>query len=407
MTVKLAIEGGPPVRTDPFPTWPVWGEVEERQLLEVLHSGVWSSTARPSPKLAAFQEAFAQYQQARHALGVFNGTVALETTLQAAGIGYGDEVIVPPYTFIATATACLSVGAVPVFADIDPETYNIDPKRIEEAISPRTRAIIPVHIGGCPADMDGVLKVAEEHDLIVIEDACQAHGAAWRGHRVGTIGDLGCFSFQASKNINSGEGGAVVTDDDELAVRAWSVHNCGRIPEGAWYQHEVLGSNFRMTEWQAAILLAQLERAEELSARREANASYLAQCLSEIPGIRPQARDERVTEHAYHLFIFRYDSEAFGGLPRERFLTALRAEGIPVAPGYTPLYKAGAIRQGITRLRRFIEGREVEYEEPDCPVTERACTTEGAWFTQTMLLGSERDMDDIAEAILKIQQARA
>ena len=405
MTVKLAIEGGTPLRTKPFPTWPLWGEQEEKELLEVLRSGEWSSPTRPAPKLAAFQRAFADYQQAKHALGVFNGTVALETALRAAGVTYGDEVIVPPYTFIATATACLSVGAIPIFVDIDPDTYNIAPERIEEAITPRTRAIIPVHIGGCPADMDGVLEVARKHGLMVIEDACQAHGASWKGRRVGAIGDLGCFSFQASKNINCGEGGAVVTDDDELAERAWSVHNCGRTREGAWYQHEVLGSNFRMTEWQAAILLAQLGRAEELSARRQANAAYLARRMAEIPGISPQRCDERVTEHAYHLFIFRYDGEAFGGLARDEFLAALRAEGIPVSSGYTPLYKAGAIREGITRLCRFIEGREVGYKEPDCPVTERACTTEGAWFTQTMLLGTREDMDDIVEAILKIQRA--
>jgi len=403
---RLAVDGGTPVRVKPFPSWPLWGEEEEKALLEVLHSGDWSSPSRPASKLAAFQTAFAEYQQAKHVLCVFNGTVALETALRATGITYGDEVIVPPYTFIATATACLSVGAVPIFVDIDPATYNIASHRIEEAITPRTRAIIPVHIGGCPADMDGVLEVASKHGLMVIEDACQAPGASWRGRRVGAIGDLGCFSFQASKNINAGEGGAVVSDDDELAERAWSVHNCGRIPQGAWYQHEVLGSNFRMTEWQAAILLAQLSRTEGLCTRREANALYLAQHMAEIPGVSPQYRDERVTEHAYHLFVLRYDSEAFGGLARDPFLAALRAEGIPVSAGYTPLYKAGAIRQGIVRLRRAIEGREVEYDEPDCPVTQRACTTEGAWFTQTMLLGTKDDVDDIAEAILKIQRAR-
>jgi dTDP-4-amino-4,6-dideoxygalactose transaminase len=404
---KLAIDGGTPVRDKPFPSWPLWGEEEEKALLEVLHSGEWSSPTKPAAKLAAFQQAFGEYQQAKHVLGVFNGTVALVTAFRAAGLTYGDEAIVPPYTFVATATACLSVGAIPVFADIDPATYNIDPERIEEAITPRTKAIVPVHIGGCPADMDAIIELARKHNLMVIEDACQAPGAAWKGRRVGAIGDMGCMSFQASKNVNAGEGGAVMTDDDELAVRAWSVQNCGRIPEGAWYQHEVLGNNYRMTEWQAAILLAQLGRTTELCARREANAVYLAQRMAEIPGVTAQARDERVTEHANHLFVFRYDSEAFGGLPRESFLAALRAEGIPASPGYTPLYKAGAIRRGIVELRRFTEGREVEYEEPDCPVTERACTAEGAWLGQTVLLGTKTDMDDIAEAILKIQKAKA
>jgi len=406
MSTLLAIDGGTPVRTRPFPSWPVWDEREERELLEVLRSGTWSTTSQPAPKVTAFQAAFAAYQQARHVLCVFNGTVALETALRTVDVTYGDEVVIPPYTFVATATACLSVGAIPVFADIEPTTYNLDPARLEEAITPRTRAVIPVHIGGCPADLDGILEVARRHDLIVIEDACQAHGAAWQRRRVGAIGDLGCFSFQASKNINAGEGGAVTTDSEELAGRAWSVHNCGRVPQGAWYQHEVLGSNFRMTEWQAAILLAQLNRAEEWAARRQANATYLAQRLSDIEGITPQRRDERVTEHAYHLFIFRYDAEGFGGLPRSQFLAALRAEGIPVAPGYTPLYRANAVREGILRLRRFVEGREVAFQEPHCPVTERACTTEGAWLGQTVLLGTRQDMDDIVEAVAKVQRAR-
>ena len=403
---KLAMEGGIPVRSKPFPEWPIWDEREERELLEVLHSGKWSSTSEPSPKLATFQKCFAKSQDAKHALGVFNGTVALETALQAAAIGYGDEVIIPPYTFIATATSCLSVGAIPVFVDIDPQTYNIDPTKVEEVITPRTKAIIPVHIGGCPADLDSILDIARRHSLLVIEDACQAHGSEWKGRRVGAIGDLGCFSFQASKNINAGEGGAVVSDDQELIERAWSVQNCGRIREGAWYQHEVLGSNFRMTEWQAAVLLAQMTRFEEWAKRREENGRYLAQRMAEIPGITPQHRDERVTQHAYHLFIFRYDKESFGGMNRGEFLEALRAEGIPASPGYTPLYGAGAIQKGTAELRHFVEGHPVQYVEPDCPATERACSEEAVWLRQTMLLGSGDDMDDILDALAKIQQAK-
>ena len=403
---KLAIEGGTPVRSKPFPTWPVWDNREEKQLLEVLHSGTWSSTSEPSPKLAAFQERFAVLQDAKYALGVFNGTVALQTALQAAGIGYGDEVIIPPYTFIATATSCLSVGAIPVFVDIDPQTYNIAPAAIEEAITPRTKAIMPVHIGGCPADLDSILDIAERHRLLVIEDACQSHGSAWKGRRVGAIGDLGCFSFQASKNINAGEGGVVVSDDPELIERAWSAHNCGRIREGKWYQHEVLGSNFRMTEWQAAILLAQMTRFDEWAGRREENAHCLAQGMTEIPGLTPQQRDERITQHGYHLFVFRYNGDAFGGMSRAKFLEALHAEGIPASSGYTPLYNAGAIRTGITQLRSFVEGHTVQYVEPDCPVTKRACSEEGVWLGQTMLLGNRSDTDDILAALAKIQQAR-
>ena len=400
---ELAIHGGAPVRDTPFPAWPVWGEPEEQALLETLHSGQWGWSDREDSRVARFEAAFARSHHAEYGRCVFNGTVALEVALRALDIGYGDEVIVPPYTFIATATACLSVGALPVFVDIDPDTYTIAPDQIEAAITPRTRAIIPVHIGGCPSDMDAILQLAHRHDLHVIEDACQAHAAAWNGRRVGSLGDLGCFSFQSSKNINAGEGGIVITRNEGLAELCWSVRNCGRVRDGAWYQHERLGSNFRMTEWQGAILLVQVERMEELAARRERSGDYLGDQLSEIAGIAPQRRDARVTQHGYHLFIMRYDAEAFDGLPRERFLDALRAEGIPCSPGYVPLYRERAIQTATSRLRRFVDGAETAYELPDCPATERACAEEGIWLTQNILLGAERDMDDIVEAIAKIK----
>ncbi len=267
----LAIRGGAPLRTQPFPQWPVWDETDEKALLAVLHSGVWGISDDPDSQVRQFERAFSRIHHAKFGLAVFNGTVALQTALMALGIGYGDEVIVPPYTFLATASACLMVGAVPVFVDVDAGTYNLDPGKIEAAITPRTRAIIPVHIGGCPADVDRILKIARQHNLIVIEDACQAHGAAWNGRRVGANADLGCFSFQSSKNLAAGEGGMILTDNQELADRCWSVHNCGRVREGAWYQHEVLGSNFRMTQWQAGILLAQTRNFEEHASAREEN----------------------------------------------------------------------------------------------------------------------------------------
>jgi dTDP-4-amino-4,6-dideoxygalactose transaminase len=317
-------------------------------------------------------------------------------------------VITTPYTFVATPSAAFLAGARPVFADIDPATYLIDPARVEAAITERTRAIVPVHIGGCPCDMDAIIDIARRHDLYVLEDACQAWGASWRGQPVGAIGDLGCFSFQASKNINAGEGGAIVTNDPELAERCWSLHNVGRIREGAWYQHEFLGWNYRMTEWQGAILLAQLERLPEHIARRADNAAYLAGRLSGVEGMTPAAVDERVTGHAWHLFIATYDPEAFGGQSCTAFLQMLNAEGIPCSAGYVPLNRTPAIRRSLAEQAGEIgpwEMTEVDLPElPACPVAEDL-SQRTIWFQQRLFLGDHEDMDDIVAAVVKIQQA--
>ncbi len=402
-TEKLALEGGAPVRSRPWPQWPVFDEREEQAILEVVRSGKWWSVE--GTKVREFEQAFARFQDAQFAVCVTNGTAALEVALRAAHIGCGDEVIVPPYTFIATATAVLSVGATPVFVDVEEESLNIDPAKIEEAITPRTRAIIPVHIAGCPADMDGVLEVARKHNLLVIEDAAQAHAAEWKGTKVGAIGDMGCFSFQASKNLNAGEGGAVITNDPHWADQVWSVHNVGRVRGGRWYEHHVLGSNFRMTEFQAAILLCQLQRLPEQTERRTRNAQKLTAMLSQIPGIRPPRPDPRVTRHAYHLYIFRYNKETFGGRPREEFLKALNAEGIPCSAGYVPLYKEHVFLKRPESHDLCQRSALKDYTKVRCPVCERACNEEAVWLYQNMLLGDEQDMADIATAIAKIQRA--
>lgn len=404
-TNKLAIDGGTPVRNRPWPQWPVFDETEEQAILEVLRSGKWWSVE--GTKVREFEETFARFQDAQYAVCVTNGTAALEVALRAAHIGCGDEVIVPPYTFIATATAVLAVGATPVFVDVEENSLNIDPTKIEDAITPRTRAIIPVHIGGCPADMDGVMEVARKHNLLVVEDAAQAHAAEWKGHKVGAIGDMGAFSFQASKNLNAGEGGAVVTQDSHWADQVWSVHNVGRVRQGRWYEHHVLGSNFRMTEFQAAILLCQIKRLPEQTELRTRNAQVLTQMLKHIPGILPLEPDPRVTRHAYHLYIFRYDKTAFGGRPREEFLKALNAEGIPCSAGYVPLYKERVflnrpLSKDICQLSSL-----KDYSKVHCPVCERACAEEAVWLFQTLLLGDESDMADIATAIEKVRSVFA
>jgi dTDP-4-amino-4,6-dideoxygalactose transaminase len=401
---KLAILGGHPVRDEAFPRWPVWDDLEEKALLTVLRSGTWGISTE-SHFIDRFEKEFAAAHHAKYGRSVFNGTAALEVSLRALEIDYGDEVIIPPYTFMATAIACLMVGAVPVFVDIDPRTYNLDPEKIEAAITSRTRVIIPVHIGGNPADMDRIMEIARKNNLWVIEDACQAHAAAWKGQRVGAIGDLGCFSFQSSKNINAGEGGIILSNNEQLAELCWSIHNCGRVREGKWYQHEVLGANYRMTEWQAAILGAQMTRFETLAQLREDNGLYLEKNLSSISGFQALERDARVTQHGYHLFISRYDASAFHGLPRQLFLEALKAEGIPCSEGYLPLYKMKAIQDGTRRLKRSLSVSEPSQIEPDCPACEKACYSEAVWFTQTMFLGTHKDMDDITQAVIKVKEA--
>lgn len=398
MTEKLAIEGGVPVRQNPFPRWPIWDEKEEKLLLEVLHSGDWGMLT--GTKVLAFEQAFAAYQHARYGICVVNGTAALEIALRAVGVGPGDEVITTPYTFIATVNATIMVGATPIFVDIDPDTAAIDVNRIEQAITPQTKAILPVHIAGQPVNMDGILAIAQKHNLRVVEDACQAWGAEWRGQRVGALGDLGTFSFQASKNITAGEGGIIVTNDDHLADMCWSLHNVGRRKGGLWYEHVRQGGNYRMTEWQGAILLAQLERADELARRRHENALHLTESLHSIPGIDPLKVDPMVTRHAWHLFVFRYQSAAFGGRSRQDFIAALQAEGIPCSPGYVPLNESPALLDGLRSLPTVSQ----DILPRVCPVAKRLSEEEAVWLPQNLLLGGQQEMSDVVEAISKIQR---
>ncbi|MEM1586011.1 MAG: DegT/DnrJ/EryC1/StrS family aminotransferase [Candidatus Bathyarchaeia archaeon] len=400
---KLALLGGEPVRKKPFPRWPFFDDREAEALLSVLKSGFWGVGGQ---RKREFEERFAAYQHAKHGIAVVNGTAALEISLRALGIGCGDEVIVPAYTFMATAIAVLYVNAVPIFADIDPETYTIDPKSVESMISDKTKAIIPVHIGGRPADMDSLISIAKREDLHIVEDACQAWGAEWRGRRVGAIGNIGAFSFQSSKNITSGEGGIIVTNDGDLYVKAWSLHNCGRLPDKAWYEHYLPGSNYRMTEFQAAILLAQMERFDEQTERRVENAKYLSSRLSKIDGVKTLKEDERVTRNPYHLYIFRIDPEVFSGIPKSVIANALQAEGIPVSVGYSkPLYKE-AYLEYFKRcpLSCHHYARHVDYSKVSLPATERACYYEGLWIPHYVLLGSREDIDDVAHAIEKIRE---
>ena len=400
-----ALLGGRPVRTEAFPSWPIADAREEQALLGVLRSGKWGRGVGEQVK--QFERAYAELTGARHCLATANGSTALLTSLYALDVGAGDEVIVPPYTFVATVNAVLLRGALPIFVDTDIETFQIDARRIEAAITERTRVIVPVHLGGSAADLDTILAVAQRRRLPVLEDACQAHLGEWKGRKVGTLGKAGCFSFQASKNLNSGEGGAIVTDDPAFVETCYTFHNNSRTraTSGDNFSYRGTGGNFRLTEFQAGILQAQMTRLDAQSRAREANASYLSGLLKEIPGLIPARMYTGCTRNAYHLYMFRYDAAQFAGLPRSRFLDALKAEGIPAGAGYAPLNKEAFLEDTLTsRGYRRIYGERAFAdwrERSRCPQNDRLCG-EAVWLGQTMLLGTRADMDQIAEAARKV-----
>ena len=405
MTSTLAIFGGEKARKRPFPTWPIFGREEEQRLLATLRSGKWGKLH--GPEVAEFERRFAALHGCKHGIGVVNGTVSLRIALMAAGIRAGDEVIVPPYTFLATATAVVEANAVPVFADVELDTFNLDPKAVAAAITPRTRAIMPVHIAGQPADMKGIMRLARRHKLVVIEDAAHAHAALFDGRPVGSLGHIGSFSFQSSKNLTSGEGGIIVTSDDALAEASRSIHNCGRRSGGIWYEHHVISGNYRLGEFQGAVLNCQLARLEEQTKLRDRNGGRLARRLSAIPGLYPQRRTPECTRHSYHLFLLRINAAEFGA-PRQAVLEAVEAEGIPICGGYAlPLY-----RQPLFLNKAFgpyLAGAadRLDYGKVCCPNCEKICFEQGAWLEQSLFLGAQGDMDNIAGAFEKVYENRA
>jgi dTDP-4-amino-4,6-dideoxygalactose transaminase len=404
----LAVTGGTPVRQQAFSPWPVWNQEEIKAVTGVIESGRWG--ALDGTEVRDFETEFAAYQDAAHGIAVVNGTVALKLGLMACGIGLGDEVIVPAYTFVATATAALEIGAVPVFADIDPHTYTLDPAHVAACITPRTRAIVPVHLGGRPADMDALQALAQRHHLAIVEDAAQSWGSAWKHTKVGALGQIGGFSFQASKNITAGEGGILLSNDAEISAVARSLSNSGRRPDGLWYAHYLLGGNYRLSELQGAVLRVQLRRYPQQMAIRQANAAYLEQACDAIDGLTPLAQDSRITANAYHLLFLRYDPAAFSGAPKARFVAALQAEGIGSTVGYSlPVHRQPVLldkRFGLATPPLFqgLYADPPDYSKVSLPATERACATEAIWLRQNMLLGERQDIDDIVAAIMKIQR---
>jgi len=407
---KLAINGGKKVHEGSWPEWPVWDQSAEKNITSMLRSGNWYRG--DGEHVIDFENRYAELMGAKRCLATSCGTSALIVALQSLGIDAGDEVLVSPYTFIATYNVIFMSKALPVFVDSDPETFLIDPSKIESRITDRTTAIIPVHIYGLPVDMDSVNTVARKHNLKVVEDACQAWLAEYKGKKVGTLGDAGCFSFQNSKNLPAGEGGAIISDNEEFMDRCHSVHNCGR-PYGSIKRtsaYPINGGNYRMQQIQALILMSQMNRIQRDADIRLANAKFLDIKFREIPGIVPYKLAEGGERSAYHLYPFRYQKEKFNDIPKETFIRALNAEGIPCSSGYGTQNKDGLIDEALNSKgfrRLFSETRLKQWREENVlPGNDKLCS-EAVTFYQSILLGSISDMQDIVNAITKIYENRA
>jgi dTDP-4-amino-4,6-dideoxygalactose transaminase len=398
---ELAIHGGPPLRTSGYPPWPQFDERERAGLLEVLESRDWWSSQ--GTKVTAFEAAFGELCGTAPAVAATNGTHTLEVSLTALGIGEGDEVIVPDWTFFATIAAVLMVGADPVIVDVRPDTGCIDVDQVQAAIGPRTAAIIPVHVAGMPADLDRLVDLCDRHGLALIEDCAHAHGSTWRGRHVGTFGQAGSFSFQASKLMTGGEGGAIISRDEQVLATARSLVSCGRRPGTWYYRHFILGGNYRMTEWQGAVLLAQAGRFAAQQTNRAANADLLNERLRAIPGVHPQARDARCTAQGNYCYIVRIDPEEFGA-GRDAVREALLAEGMELTTAYPPLHRLElfATPDGLAPRRRERSGMQ-DFAALELPVTDRLAA-QTLWFTTSVLMGTREDALDVVRAMGKVHE---
>ncbi len=390
-------------KTSPTPEWPVWDQREETALLDVLRSGKWGRTSGAA-RNREFETAFAARMHARHCIATSSGTTALLTALGALNVGPGDEVILPPYTFVATFNAITASFALPVFADSDAASFQVDPATMAAAITPATRLLLPVHIAGTAADLDALTALAKARNLPLIEDACQAPLAEWRGQPVGTAGLGGCFSFQASKNLTAGEGGAVLTNDDNFAHLCYNFHTPGGAKPAA---SSGRGANYRLTEFQAALLMAQWTRLEAQAKLRDANAAHLSKLLSQIPGIAPARLAAGNTRNAWHLYMFRYRPERFSNLPRAKFIQALAQEGVAASSGYTSLNTTAHVRALATNPHyQRIYGKAAMarwLERNQCPVNDRL-VEEGVWFGQAKLLVTRAEIERVAEVIARVQK---
>jgi dTDP-4-amino-4,6-dideoxygalactose transaminase len=397
---RPAVLGGTPIRSREYPGWPVWDDHEREGLLAVLEAGGWWQG--DGDAAATFAAEFAAYQGARYGMALTNGTHALEAALAACDIGEGDEVIVPGLTFVASATAVLAVNATPVLVDIDPYSLCLDPDAAEAAITPRTRAIVVVHVAGAAADLDALLDLCGRRGLRLIEDCAHAHGTTWRGRGVGSWGDVGCFSMQRSKLLTAGEGGVLVCNDDGLRDLAWSYADCGR-ESGEWfYHHARYGSNLRMTEWQGAVLRAQLARYPAQLRCRHEHAAALDVAIAEVPGLRPQRRDPRMDVGGRYCYVVHYDAGQFAGLPLRGLEAALAAEGIPTSVSYPAVTDLALFRRQHFAPRLRASAPALDYAGLHLPRAERAAAST-VWLEHRLLLADREDVLDVARAAARIQ----
>ena len=408
MPSTLAILGGLPLRTRPFSTWPVFDAREREQLDDVLTSANWGGFPSPNRKAVEFAAAFAAYQGARFAIPTTSGTSALEVALKALGVGAGDEVIVPAMTFAATSYAAVACMARPIFADVSAANACIDPDCVRRLITRRTKAIIPVHYGASLADLDALAEISRAHSIPLVEDCAHVPGARFRERGVGTHGALGCFSFQSTKPMTAGEGGMITTDDPDLEQRCQSLINCGRRRPGDSFEGPLMGANYRMTEWQCGILLAQLARLPEQIERKSRAAARLREGLGAIKGISPIARDPRATREVIYAFVFLVDESALG-VSRNRFVRAMRAEGIPCGVGNDPVYRSALFpRESAAYLKACeLAGASAARITIDCPVAERLFEHAMVAVPHECLLGDDRDVDDIIAVAVKVASGAA
>jgi L-glutamine:2-deoxy-scyllo-inosose/3-amino-2,3-dideoxy-scyllo-inosose aminotransferase len=397
----LAALGGTPIRTEPYPDWPVYDERDIQAVTDVIKSGRWGGYPYPGPKTAEFARRFAEMQGGGYAVPMANGTVTMEVALRVMNIGWGDEVLVPAYTFQATAAAVMSAGAIPVIVDVDDHTYCMDPKSAQAAITPQTKAIIPVHLGAEMADMDAIMELASQNDLVVIEDCAHAHGAKWRGKGAGTIGHFGSFSMQSSKTLTSGEGGVLLCRTPELAAKAASLIDCGR-PHDEAEELFTMGANYRLSEFQSALGIVGLERFPGQAKQRESMAAYMDEALSEVPGIKILTRDPRHTTRSFYRYIFGIDPKVFK-VKHDAVCYALDNEGIPCWVGYEAMHHYELFQPNLSRLpvpSAFPE--RFDFSRMSYPIAERACEEEAVWLDEAIFRAGEKGVDDVIRALNKI-----
>ena len=401
---SLAIAGGTPVRTDPYPPWPEVGDEEVEAVAEVVRGGAWGGFPEPGPHAAAFEERFAAYQGARHGILMSNGTVTMEVALKALGIGWGDEVIVPALTFSATAYAPIAAGALPLFVDVTEATWTIDPDAVEAAITPRTRAIMPVHLGHQMADMDRIMAIASAHDLAVVEDCAHAHGQRWNDVGAGCIGAFGSFSHQSSKILTAGEGGSLLTDDDRLARLAHSIIDCGRPKDDAEREY-TFGANYRLGELHAALLEVALDRFPAQQARRAELGALFQEQVAAVPGIRVMPPDPRITRWSFYRYLVAIDPAAFAGRTHGPICDALEAEGVGAWTGYEPMSRYDLFQPALSRLPVTVEhAARLDPSRMSFPVAEAAGLREAVYVDEHVFRSDEDGVAQAVEAIAKIQR---